>query len=182
MHFNFNDKFENADLFEAIPWACGILVLWPGIEPKYSAVKIQCPNHWTDRQFSHWLFFKISDILLHFYIVKDAEFLEFLTWRLYSKVKLVMVSIHIYKFSFQVEELVLSNVLIIDMSIYGIFGFYCKDFFKQMVFSFAYYCEFCKIILLFPQAYILPIYPFQLIYQTWRKFIEPLINSKTFAI
>lgn len=130
----------------------------------------------------HWLFFKISDILLHLYIVKDAEFLEFLTWRLYSKVKLVVVSIHIYKFSFQVEELVLSNVLIIDMSIYGILGFYCKDFFKQMVFSFAYYCEFCKIILFFPQAYILPVYPFRSIYQTWRKFIEPLINSKTFAI
>ena len=74
---------------------------------------------------------------------------------------MMVVSIHIYKFSFQVNELVLSNVLIIDISICGIFSFYCKDFFKQMVFSFAYYCEFCKIILFFPQAYILSIYPFQ---------------------
>ena len=31
--------------------ACGILVLWPGIKPRLSAVEIQSPNHWTAREF-----------------------------------------------------------------------------------------------------------------------------------
>ena len=31
--------------------ACGILVPWPGIEPRLSAVEIQSPNHWTAREF-----------------------------------------------------------------------------------------------------------------------------------
>ena len=31
--------------------ACGILVPWPGIEPRPSAVKAQSPNHWTTREF-----------------------------------------------------------------------------------------------------------------------------------
>ena len=31
--------------------ACKILILWPGIEPAYSAVKAQSPNNWTTREF-----------------------------------------------------------------------------------------------------------------------------------
>ena len=31
--------------------ACGILVPWPGIEPRLSAVEIQSPSHWTAREF-----------------------------------------------------------------------------------------------------------------------------------
>ena len=37
-------------LFFGFP-ACWILVPWPGIEPAYSAVKAQSPNHWTTREF-----------------------------------------------------------------------------------------------------------------------------------
>lgn len=73
----------------------------------------------------------------------------------------MVVFIDIYKFPFQVEELVSFNVLIIDMPLYGIlwFNFYCKGLFKQMVFSFAsYYCEFCEIILFFPSKLTYCIY------------------------
>ena len=30
--------------------ACGILVPWPGIKPRFMAVKAQNPNHWTARE------------------------------------------------------------------------------------------------------------------------------------
>ena len=35
--------------------ACGILVSWPGIEPKTPAVKVWSPNHWTVRLFPKYL-------------------------------------------------------------------------------------------------------------------------------
>ena len=31
--------------------ACGILVPWPGIEPRLSAVRTQSPNHWLPENF-----------------------------------------------------------------------------------------------------------------------------------
>ena len=34
------------------PVACGILVLWSGIEPGPSAVSVWSPNHWAAREFS----------------------------------------------------------------------------------------------------------------------------------
>ena len=37
--------------FLAMPWACGILIPWPGIEPGSLAMKAQNPNHWTAREF-----------------------------------------------------------------------------------------------------------------------------------
>ena len=33
--------------------ACGILVPWPGIEPRPLAVKSLSPNHWNAREFPH---------------------------------------------------------------------------------------------------------------------------------
>ena len=30
--------------------SCGILVPWPGIEPRSPAVKVQSPDHWTARE------------------------------------------------------------------------------------------------------------------------------------
>ena len=36
--------------------ACRILVLWPGIEPRPSAVKAWSPNYWTTREFPYKIF------------------------------------------------------------------------------------------------------------------------------
>ena len=33
--------------------ACGILIPWPGIEPRPPAVEARSPNHWTAREFPH---------------------------------------------------------------------------------------------------------------------------------
>ena len=47
--------FQKLLLFVCLLWAhcvaCGILVPWPGIEPRSSAVRMQCPNHWATREF-----------------------------------------------------------------------------------------------------------------------------------
>ena len=37
--------------------ACGILVPWPGVEPRPSTVKAQSPNHWADREFPLYYLF-----------------------------------------------------------------------------------------------------------------------------
>ena len=37
--------------FLAMPTTCGILVPWPGIEPRAPAVEAPSPNHWTTRKF-----------------------------------------------------------------------------------------------------------------------------------
>ena len=45
-------------LFWLCPAACGILVLWPGIELGSAAVRAHCPNHWTAREFPDFIFFR----------------------------------------------------------------------------------------------------------------------------
>ena len=48
-------------IFWSVPLlACRIFVPWPGIEPKPSAVKAQCPNRWTTREFPQQWFFVIN--------------------------------------------------------------------------------------------------------------------------
>ena len=37
-------------------WACGILILQPGMEPVYPAVEAWTPNHWTTREVLKLLF------------------------------------------------------------------------------------------------------------------------------
>ena len=37
-------------------WACGILILQPGMEPVYPAVEAWSPNHWTTREVLKLLF------------------------------------------------------------------------------------------------------------------------------
>ena len=57
--FNLYSALHQLPLFQChfffIFWlhctACGILVLWPGIEHRPSAVRAQSPNHWTAREF-----------------------------------------------------------------------------------------------------------------------------------
>ena len=44
--------FIHSFIHSALRAACGILVLWPGIEPGASAVRAPSPNHWTTREFS----------------------------------------------------------------------------------------------------------------------------------
>ena len=51
--------------------ACGILVPWPGIEPKSPALEVQSPNHWTTRKVSLILVEgrKLSLRVTYFYFV-----------------------------------------------------------------------------------------------------------------
>ena len=52
-------------LFWLCPAACGILVLWPGIELGSAAVTAHCPNHWAAREFWDFIFFlRLSSIPL----------------------------------------------------------------------------------------------------------------------
>ena len=54
---HWHKKEELAD-FALFVWflagarACGILVPWPRIEPRLSAIRLHSPNHWTTRQCS----------------------------------------------------------------------------------------------------------------------------------
>ena len=65
--------------------ACRILALWPGIEPRPSAVKAQSPNHWTTREFPYILFY----ILFHYGLPQDIEYSSIL----YSRSSLFIHSI-----------------------------------------------------------------------------------------
>ena len=42
--------------------ACGILVLWPGIEPRPPALEAQSPNHWTTWEVPHLILKSWSDL------------------------------------------------------------------------------------------------------------------------
>ena len=42
--------------------ACGILVLWPGIEPRPPALEAQSPNHWTTREVPHLILKSWGDL------------------------------------------------------------------------------------------------------------------------
>ena len=47
----------NLSIFWLCHVACGILFPQPGIKPRPLAVKVQSPNHWTDRKFPCYLCF-----------------------------------------------------------------------------------------------------------------------------
>ena len=69
-------RFVNLVTFPFFFWlhhtACGILVPWPGIEPRPMAVKALGPNHWTARKFpSH-----ISDSTNQLYFTNEVIILK----------------------------------------------------------------------------------------------------------
>lgn len=43
--------------FFSVHAACGILVPWPGIEPRISALKVWHPNHWNGRELLEIIFY-----------------------------------------------------------------------------------------------------------------------------
>ena len=42
--------------------ACGILVLWAGLEPRPPALEVQSPNHWTTREVPHLILKSWGDL------------------------------------------------------------------------------------------------------------------------
>ena len=63
--------------------ACGILVPWPGIEPRLLAVRVLSPNHWTAREFPMFLDFHqkcVIKYLVKYRILNLWLFLLRLAW------------------------------------------------------------------------------------------------------
>ena len=55
--------------------ACGILVPWPGLEPRPTAVKTPSPNHWTARELPplhHFWMFRVHLFFLSFALVSHT--------------------------------------------------------------------------------------------------------------
>ena len=70
----------NFFFFLAVPKSCGILVPWPGIKPRPSAVKAQSPDQQAAREFPEHLFILLAT-LFFFFGLKKILFV-YLNWRL----------------------------------------------------------------------------------------------------